>query len=124
MLGPSPQPFAPAPRTLLLCSPVGYWCTGGTNTGAEKTACSAGTANPLLGLKTGPVSGTACTACVGTVYTSYAAAAYCDVPTSLSGSNLNCVAGKEWDASSQTCIFCSAGWIRASGSDANGCTAW
>ena len=93
----------------LPCSPVGYYCTGGT---ADKTPCPAGTANPLLGAKTD----TACVACSVTTYTSRAGAAYC---TELA-TNATCAINTVWDDAAWACVACPAGSTRASG--ATSCT--
>ena len=84
----------------IFCSPVGHYCLGGA---ADKTPCTAGKANPLVGAK---ASG-ACVDCSNGYY-SGTSAAYCTetfVDTA-------CTANKVWDYSTFTCVNCPAGTHR------------
>jgi hypothetical protein len=84
-------------------------------------ACSAGTANPLLG-QSSRVE--ACIACTGTEFTSNEGEAECTVPL-VDIACLDNTVGKEYDAASQTCVACPAGTFRPVGvSDSLSCVAW
>ena len=111
-IAPPPVSLPPPPS----CSPIGHYCSGGA-----QIACSAGTANPLLG-QSSRVE--ACIACTGTEFTSNEGEAECTVPL-VDIACLDNTVGKEYDAACQTCVACPAGTFRPVGvSDSLSCVAW
>ena len=114
-----PPGFPPLP----CCSPVGHYCPGGD----VKTACSAGSFNPLLGQS----ASSACKLCSEDVnsalYTSAEGEAECTVPLVdiacvKNAAGVDYTDGMEYDAASQTCVKCQAGTYRPA--DATSCAAW
>lgn len=97
---------------------MGYYCSGGA-----KTACGAGSINPLLGQSTAG----ACTLCSADVanagFTSAEGDAACTVPL-VDIACEDASVGKEYDAASQTCVSCPAGTYRPTSSDPMTCQAW
>jgi hypothetical protein len=114
--------LTPAPLSFLAPlasrSPVGHYCSGGV-----KTACSAGSFNPLLGQG----SNAACTLCSADAanagYTSNEGEAECTVPL-VDIACLDESEGREYDAASQTCLACPAGTYRPTTDDPMSCVAW